>query len=655
MCPANWSILQWIISEISSMIGPMRRLGSPRLTLNDYLVPWIGFFIFLTLMCAPLSARNRSAARQCFQQASDMERSLQRVPAPRRQSQDYLKVIQLYRKVLNLDPTYGACDDALYRAAGLSRDLALLGGNGKYYNQAIYYLKWLRREYPYSPLRDDALAMIGDIYAENLNDTRQARSSYEEYVRRYSKSDHIADVVKKLNELDSPAAAIPATRPVSSSSITGNNTGVAATLTNIRYWSTSDYTRVVMDVDREVKFSQNEVGNPYRIYFDFDNTLLARGIKDRDFSIGDTFLDRIRVGQNRQYVARVVLDFKKKGSFTVFTLYDPYRVVIDIKDLDKGKTLLERKKKLAEIFGERRNAEGTAAADRKARAGKEAPAREVTVNRPPAKVVTTPSAPVTPPKPTTDGKQTLPRILGLKVGKIVIDPGHGGKDSGSIGYGGIKEKDVTLAIAKQLKEELESKLNVEVILTRDNDTFLPLEQRTAVANVESADLFISLHANASRNNRVGGIETFYLGLSRDRRSQLIAAFENATSQQSLGKLEDVIKKITLYEKLSESREFALKVHRRLFRVIHKLHPAARDRGVKKAPFVVLIGADIPSILVEIGFISNKREAQIISPKKTQEEVATAICGGIEDYLSGLGIIARGQPANDDKSANTRSR
>ena len=259
-----------------------------------------------------------------------------------------------------------------------------------------------------------------------------------------------------------------------------------------------------------------------------------------------------------------------------------------------------------------------------------------------------------PSQPTSEGKRTLARILGMKVAKIVIDPGHGGKDCGSIGWNGIMEKDVTLAIAKRLKSDIEQRLATEVILTRDRDVFVPLEQRTAIANVEQADLFISIHSNSSKNDRIAGIESFYLGLTREPRAQMLAALENASAQQNLNELEDVIKKITMYEKMNESKEFALKVHRKLFQTLKKIEPNSRDRGVKKAPFVVLIGADVPSILLEIGFISNKKEAEIISSSATQDKVASGISKGIEDYLASLGTLARNPAPSDEQPANGKT-
>jgi len=653
------------------------------------------------------AARNRAAARQSLQQAQELEARLAGRDTPPPRVEDYLQAVKLYDAVPRLDPTYAGCDDALYAAARLCRDCFRLSGTRAHADRALSLADWLMREYPASPLRDDALRLKGEIYADDLHDSDKAREILTEYLKKFPRSSYARVVKDKLKALDAAGTGTPAAAsspsaapadarsvPVAAAAPAAPPGAIVAQITEIRFWSTLDYTRVVIDLDREVPFTHNEVDHPYRIYLDFNRTILSAAVKGKNFAVGDSYLDRIRVGQYQLDVARVVLDFKQKGSLTVFTLYDPFRVVVDIRDLDKGQSLDERKRRLARLYKESQDKDKTAEKPAAAPvAGKPAtsppPAGATATPSPEPKAPATPTAPAAkpaapppapagtaadkpaaerpkpagggtqpqpsagepgsaeplpPPKPNLDGRRSLTRILGMKVGKIVIDPGHGGKDSGSIGYGGIREKDVTLAIAKKLKAELESRLNIEVLLTRETDVYMPLEQRTAMASVENADLFISLHANASKDSKAAGIETFYLGLTRDSRTQLLAAVENASAQQNLSQLEDVIKKITMYEKVNESRDFATKVHRKMIGAVRKLEPSVRDRGVKKAPFVVLIGTDIPAILLEIGFISNKRESQIISQADSQNRVAQSISLGIEDYLASLGTLARAPAA-----------
>ncbi len=721
---------------------------------------------------------DRAGARASYQRAQELEAELRARPPAERTEAQYQAAVTQYDRVPRLDPAFEGCDNSLYNQALLCREAYRAFQQAKWLNRALRSAAWLLTEYPHSPLRDEALLLKGDIQAEDRHDAAAARETYETFLKRFPRSKLAPEAKGKLAALGRPDSAVPteskpettkaapksastpatsagpkaaaappaaarsaaesAARPVSSPGLAG---GVAGQLLEIRYWSTADYTRVVMELDREVKIRHDEVENPYRIYIDFQQTVLSPAVKGKNYAVGDLFLDKIRAGQYQEDVARVVLDFKQKGSFTIFSLNDPFRVVIDIRDASKSVSMEERKKKLAKLFQDIQKkapaakAEETGLPEKKAESGgkppeaapkkteapekkAEAPAKapepaakpaetapqqaeaapkkagaaagktETAEKKPAPAPAAKPAAPApdkkaettpapdkkpesTPPaaagggaspeaspvpsQPTSEGRRTLARILGMKVAKIVIDPGHGGKDCGSIGWNGIMEKDVTLAIAKRLKEDIEQRLATEVILTRDRDVFVPLEQRTAIANVEQADLFISIHSNSSKNDKIAGIESFYLGLTREPRAQMLAALENASAQQNLNELEDVIKKITMYEKMNESKEFALKVHKKLYQTVKKLEPAARDRGVKKAPFVVLIGADVPSILLEIGFISNKREAEIISSAATQDKVASGISKGIEDYLAGLGTLARNPAPAEEQPANGKTR
>jgi N-acetylmuramoyl-L-alanine amidase len=237
--------------------------------------------------------------------------------------------------------------------------------------------------------------------------------------------------------------------------------------------------------------------------------------------------------------------------------------------------------------------------------------------------------------PTSDGERTLQRALGLKIGRIVIDAGHGGHDSGTLGTGGIMEKDVVLDVALRLGKLLQDKLGAQVIYTRSDDTFIPLETRTAIANKAEADLFISVHANSSQDETARGVETYYLNFTSQPDALDVAARENAVSDQSVHQLADLVKKITLKDKIDESREFASDVEQSLYEGLHKGNEGLKNRGVKKAPFVVLIGANMPSILTEISFVTNSRDAAQLRTPEYRERVAESIFKGVAQYTSGL--------------------
>jgi N-acetylmuramoyl-L-alanine amidase len=243
-----------------------------------------------------------------------------------------------------------------------------------------------------------------------------------------------------------------------------------------------------------------------------------------------------------------------------------------------------------------------------------------------------------PASPTGNGSQTLTRALGLKVARIVIDPGHGGFDTGTIGPTGLEEKNLVLDIALRLRKLIETQTDSQVVMTRSTDKFIPLEERTAIANEKDADLFISIHANASRDHHVRGIETYFLNFTTDPEALELAARENATSQESVHQLQNLIKKIALSDKVDESQELARDVQTVLYKDMSRASHGIHNRGVRKAPFVVLIGANMPSILAEISFLSNPHSEHLLKEPSYREQIAKALFQGIEDYVNNLGSV-----------------
>ncbi len=272
------------------------------------------------------------------------------------------------------------------------------------------------------------------------------------------------------------------------------------------------------------------------------------------------------------------------------------------------------------------------------------PSKPPVVPAPPSRVTEpTPRAAA----PTSRGDRTITRMLGLKIGRIVIDPGHGGHDTGTVGPGGLMEKDLVLEVARNLRRLLEEKLNAEVVLTRDDDKFVSLEERTAIANQHQADLFISIHANSSNIRSTSGVETYFLNFARTAAEREVAARENATTVRNVRDLEDLVKKIAQADKSAESRELASIVQRQLFSGAQKIFPSARNRGVRSAPFVVLIGANMPSVLAEVAFISNPRDEKLLKKEESRDRVARALFAGIENYMKTLGSgVAQNHPGSN---------
>ena len=358
-----------------------------------------------------------------------------------------------------------------------------------------------------------------------------------------------------------------------------------ARLFSVRVLSSKTYSRVTIDLSHEVRYETHRLkedpskGLPPRIYVDLFSTKLAMDSRN-PIAVDDGVLRQLRVGQFTADIIRIVIDLTTLGEHNAFLLADPYRLVIDIQG--------------------QKNAEALAAVDKSKK-----------------RTATLPEK----------GKQ-LP-VSGIR--KIVLDPGHGGKDPGAIGVGGIAEKDIVLAIAKKLERKLKQEMGVEVVLTRRDDRFIPLEDRTAIANAEGADLFVSLHMNASPNGEAKGLETYYLDNTNDEASLRLAARENGTSRRNVSDLQFILSDMTQNMKLEDSITLAHHLQHSLVDGMSTRLADVKDLGVKKALFYVLVGARMPSVLVEMFFITNKTEGRAMSQETYQNVVVDALYDGILKY------------------------
>jgi N-acetylmuramoyl-L-alanine amidase len=258
-----------------------------------------------------------------------------------------------------------------------------------------------------------------------------------------------------------------------------------------------------------------------------------------------------------------------------------------------------------------------------------------TLAKDPGVPIPTPLSEPAPAKRNANGERSLTRVLGLKLGRVVIDPGHGGHDVGTHGASGVYEKDIVLDVAKRLGALLEERLGSEVIYTRTDDTYIALEQRTQTANDRKADLFLSIHANSSPYRYVAGVETYYLNFTTSKAALDVAARENASSERSVFDLKDLLQKIALKDKIDESREFATRIESSLYGLSSKSNPSGKNRGVKRAPFVVLIGASMPSVLAEIGFLTNNNDETLLKKSEHRQKIAEALYKGIASYAETL--------------------
>lgn len=722
--------------------------------------------LLLLALTAPASARNirrkKQLARSQFETAERMREELNGRPPSERSKRDFQRVTDAFRRVYYTAPTSNKADSAVLAVAELLAEAGRQFDDAKSLQASIGQYEFLRREYPGSKYRFDALFTIGQIYKEDLNDSARAKATFEEFLKHYPRHHLAAEAKSAIAELDRPPEKkkkeAEAARPE-------RKGGPLPLVTGIRHWSTPDYTRIAIDLEAEVQYEAGRISNPDRIFFDLHGTKLASVLVGKTFDVEDGFLHKIRVAQYQPGLTRVVLEVDGVSEFSAFLLPNPYRLIVDIHGKHPQRTQMQAKKEPAKheeetapkskgIAGTRetalpaRTADGTTAplkperAEAPAAVSKEAPAysssKDTTLNasgspragakaaKPagtsegssasaaPHKIApelserkasapevsgikpkvindgdrkaerkaedataTTTVAKLNPPevkatskptsaptfesveprskppvakgkrrrasttaaghaaRPDAQGERTLIRALGLKIGKIVVDAGHGGHDTGTIGPDGLQEKDLVLDVALRLGKLLETKMGADVVYTRDDDTFIPLETRTAIANQNQADLFISIHANSSSDPAARGVETYYLNFTSSPDALEVAARENAVSEKSIHELQDLVKKIALKEKIDESREFASDVQQSLYAGLARKNRAIRNRGVKKAPFVVLIGANMPSILAEISFLSNPTDERRLETPEYRQKIAEYLYRGIARYVGGL--------------------
>jgi N-acetylmuramoyl-L-alanine amidase len=376
----------------------------------------------------------------------------------------------------------------------------------------------------------------------------------------------------------------------------------SAVLNEMKHWSNPDYTRISLELDRDVTWEAHELGKsapgkPGRVYVDLKRTRLGKNIKD--ITIGDGLLKGARVGQYKAEVVRVVLDTENIKDYKIFPLSDPARLVIDVRG--------ERPTEISRL--------------------------EPVVSAVPDRIVL-PKLDEAP--AATEKKSAPPKKHAIsKIRRIVVDPGHGGHDPGAVGPNGIQEKDVVLSIGLMLRDLFKEELGVDVVMTRSTDVFIPLEERTAIANKVGADLFLSVHANAAPNRSAAGIETYYLNLAKTDKVAQLAAKENGTSLEKVSVLQAILFDLMANYKLNDSAHLADEVQKSLYKKIRNRHSDVKNLGVKQGPFYVLVGASMPSILVETAFLSNAAEEARLKDSAYQEVTANGILEGVRGYIASL--------------------
>lgn len=383
-----------------------------------------------------------------------------------------------------------------------------------------------------------------------------------------------------------------------------------AEIVNLRKYTHPNFTRVVLDIGKLREYTFGELRDPGRIYIDVLQAKLNPILQGQSYPVKAEYVSQIRISQKTTSTVRLVVDveFSRIQSYRVYHLFDPFRLVVD-------------------IYPHGGQGQVPAPLQTPTPAGKPP--------QPGDRIQPAVKRQVDPNDPNFNGT-SLARQLGLGVRTIVIDPGHGGPRPGTIGKSGLQEKEVNLGVALALRKLLREKAGLDAILTRESDVDVTLEDRTVIANQKRADLFVSIHSNAHRDRKRGGVETFFLNVSPDPSVVELAAAENATSTKNIGEMKSILQKIVQNSKVQESRELAEMIQRNLVKALSQDLPSIKSLGVKGGPFWVLIGGEMPSVLVEISHLSNAREEAKLRTKKYQELAAQGIYDGIVEYIRSLG-------------------
>ncbi len=550
-----------------------------------------------------------------------------------------------YDAIVRRYPTSGYSDNALAQAGGLHQALFDRYGREEDRKAALDYYRRMIDSYPHSSLSKKTRAAVSTLSA-----ARAARAVEPPALAKTPAPESpVAPVPPPAATPDptpapTPVAARPAPPPTA--------TFPRALLTDVQRTVLPEAVRVTLTFDREVTYREERIVGPARVFFDLAGVSAAPALVDAVLDYSNDVVRQVRLGRHPDKTVRVVLDLEGVTRHSVFTLYNPFRIVIDCERPTTLRASTPSAPAPPAPVPPAPVLRATVSEDVPLKLAREtdlprasSAGEEITVPIPPPvparETVDKPSPPPATPSANSAGGFSIARQLGLGVSRIVIDPGHGGRDPGVQGRG-LSEAPLTLDVALRLEKLLMKEPGIEVMLTRRSDVYVPLEERTEIANREGADLFLSIHANASRNADAGGVETYYLSFASSPEAEAVAARENSASERAMHNLPDIIKAIALNNKLDESRDFASIVQESLMSRVRRSNKNVRDRGVKKAPFVVLIGANMPSILAEISFLSNRQENQLLRNGAYKDRIAEALHAAVLRYrraLKGQGKVA----------------
>ena len=535
--------------------------------------------------------------------------------------ENWLKGTRNFRRIYLSSPKSEMAPACLFMLGRVYGDMHDHFQDNSDLEESISYFKDTARLFPQHRLADDAYFALAQTYLDKKNTPKSAADFLGEILADYPNGD-MRPMAEELLKILSKEHDIPLPNVMVSSSGDNNLSYVLP----VKYWSSDNYTRVVIMASGPVNYKEvllKETENtPRRLYIDFKQSYIEPQYRS-PVPIEDGLLRRIRTGQFSPDTVRVVLDIESIGNYKIFNLPDPFRVVIDV----RGKEQQPEESPPIAIANTQQKIAKQPAIEKES---------EIVVLKDNKKIPFSGGSPEKKNKVEEVSSSipfSLAQQLGLGVKKIIIDPGHGGKDPGAMAFG-MKEKDIVLGIAKKLAPVLEKELRCAVVLTRDKDVFIPLEERTAIANTQNADLFVSLHINAHPSPKVHGLETYYLNLSTNAEAMRVAARENATSTHQMSDLQDILSDIMKNSKINESSRLAQHVHNSILAAAESNGFAdIKNLGVKQAPFYVLIGAEMPAILIEIAFISNEKDAKNLQDPRFLTMLTQEIAVGIRTYVN----------------------
>ncbi len=591
-------------------------------------VIYISVLFITTLLCIPANSQLAEEDRdkplpvgRLYDEAKFYYNQLQTTPKISTSRDNWLKGTRNFRRIYLSNPKSEIAPSCLFMLGRIYGEMYERFQNGLDLDESISYFKETTKLFPQHRLADDAFFALGQLYLDKKNNPQQAAEYLTEIVTNFTNGDMHPDAENLLKVLSlEHDIALPKIM------VSSSRDNKLSYVLPVKYWSSENYTRVVIMASGPVNYKEilleGTDNTPRRLYIDFKKSYIEPQYRS-PVPIEDGLLKRIRTGQFSSDTVRVVLDIESIGSYKIYSLPDPFRVVIDVrgekfsKETPKPIGLAKTEKKPAKQIEVESPSNVVVLRDNKKVAVNLKPSSD------PVKIESVPEI-----KPLSLAQQ-----LGLGVKKIVLDPGHGGKDPGAMAFG-LKEKDIVLDVAKRLAPVLKKELGCEVVLTRKDDTFISLEERTALANTNNADLFISLHINAHSSAKVRGLETYYLNLTTNAEAMRVAARENATSTHQMSELQDILSDIMKNSKIDESSRLAQQVHNSILTEADKRgFSDIKNLGVKQAPFYVLIGAQMPAILIELAFISNEKDVDNLKNHAFLEMLTREIAEGIRAYVS----------------------